>query len=38
MARGGIDRATRAARWVQGQGATVAAFQEVAKDQLRQMQ
>ena len=38
MARGGIDRATRAARWVQGEGATVAAFQEVAKDQLRQMQ
>lgn len=38
MARGGIDRATRAARWVQGEGAAVAAFQEVAKDQLRQMQ
>ena len=38
MARGGIDRATRAARWVQKEGATVAAFQEVAKDQLRQMQ
>ena len=38
MARGGIDRATRAARWVQKEGATVSAFQEVAKDQLRQMQ
>jgi endonuclease/exonuclease/phosphatase family metal-dependent hydrolase len=38
MARGGIDRATRAARWVQGQEADVSAFQEVAKDQLRQMQ
>ena len=38
IARGGIDRATRAARWVQDQGADAAAFQEVAKDQLRQMQ
>ena len=38
MARGGVDRATRAARWVQDQDATAAAFQEVAKDQLRQMQ
>jgi endonuclease/exonuclease/phosphatase family metal-dependent hydrolase len=38
MARGGIDRASRAARWVRGQGATVSAFQEVAKDQLRHMQ
>lgn len=38
MARGGIDRASRAARWVQGQNATVSAFQEVAKDQLRHMQ
>jgi hypothetical protein len=38
MARGGVDRASRAARWVQDQDATVSAFQEVAKDQLRQMQ
>lgn len=38
IARGGVDRATRAARWVQAQGADAAAFQEVAKDQLRQMQ
>ncbi len=38
IARGGVDRATRAARWVQEQGADAAAFQEVAKDQLRQMQ
>lgn len=38
IARGGIDRATRAARWVQDQDADAAAFQEVAKDQLRQMQ
>jgi endonuclease/exonuclease/phosphatase (EEP) superfamily protein YafD len=38
IARGGIDRATRAAHWVQEQGADAAAFQEVAKDQLRQMQ
>ncbi|KRF30263.1 hypothetical protein [Nocardioides sp. Soil805] len=38
MARGGIDRAGRAARWVQKEEATVAAFQEVAKDQLRHMQ
>ena len=38
IARGGVDRATRAARWVQDQGADAAAFQEVAKDQLRQMQ
>jgi hypothetical protein len=38
MARGGVDRATRAARWVQKENATVSAFQEVAKDQLRQMQ
>jgi hypothetical protein len=38
MARGGVDRAGRAARWVQSQGATVSAFQEVAKDQLRHMQ
>jgi hypothetical protein len=38
MARGGVDRAARAARWVQGQNATVSAFQEVAKDQLRHMQ
>jgi hypothetical protein len=38
MARGGIDRAARAARWVQKQDATAAAFQEVAKDQLRHMQ
>lgn len=38
IARGGIDRATRAARWVQDQSADAAAFQEVAKDQLRQMQ
>ena len=38
MARGGIDRAARAARWVQKEGATVSAFQEVAKDQLRHMQ
>jgi hypothetical protein len=38
IARGGIDRATRAAHWVQDQGADAAAFQEVAKDQLRQMQ
>jgi len=38
IARGGIDRATRAARYVQEQGADAAAFQEVAKDQLRQMQ
>ncbi len=38
MARGGVDRASRAARWVQKEGATVSAFQEVAKDQLRQMQ
>lgn len=38
IARGGIDRATRAARWVQAQEADAAAFQEVAKDQLRQMQ
>src|SRR5688500_14937368 len=32
IARGGVDRATRAARWVQDQGADAAAFQEVAKD------
>ena len=38
MSRGGIDRASRAARWVQNEGADVAAFQEVAKDQLRTMQ
>ncbi len=38
IARGGVDRATRAARWVQEQGADAAAFQEVAKDQLRQLQ
>lgn len=38
IARGGVDRATRAARWVQGEQADAAAFQEVAKDQLRQMQ
>ncbi len=38
MARGGTDRASRAARWVQDQGADAAAFQEVAKDQLQQMQ
>ena len=38
MARGGVDRAARAARWVQKQDATAAAFQEVAKDQLRHMQ
>lgn len=38
IARGGVDRASRAARWVQGQNADAAAFQEVAKDQLRQMQ
>lgn len=38
MARGGVDRASRAASWVQAQGADAAAFQEVAKDQLRQMQ
>uniref|UniRef100_UPI003568A1A3 hypothetical protein n=1 Tax=Nocardioides sp. TaxID=35761 RepID=UPI003568A1A3 len=35
---GGLDRARRAARWVQKQGAVAAAFQEVAKDQLRQLQ
>lgn len=35
---GGVDRAHRAARWVQGERAHVAAFQEVAKDQLRTMQ
>ena len=33
-----MDRATRAAHWVQDQGADAAAFQEVAKDQLRQLQ
>ena len=38
LARGGIDRATRAARWVQDRGSDAAAFQEVAKDQLRQLQ
>ncbi len=38
IARGGIDRATRAARWVQDQEADAAAFQEVAKDQLRTLQ
>ena len=38
IARGGIDRASRAAHWVQDQGADAAAFQEVAKDQLRQIQ
>ena len=38
LARGGTSRAHRAARWVQGEGADVAAFQEVAKDQLREMQ
>ena len=38
IARGGVERASRAARWVQDQGADAAAFQEVAKDQLRQMQ
>ncbi len=38
MTRGGVDRAARAARWVQGQEADAAAFQEVAKDQLRQLQ
>lgn len=38
VARGGVDRASRAARWVQQEGADVAAFQEVAKDQLLRMQ
>jgi hypothetical protein len=37
MARGGVHRATRAARWVQGEGAQVSAFQEVAADQLFRM-
>lgn len=38
MAPGGLSRATRAAHWVQGQRATAAAFEEVAPDQLRQLQ
>jgi hypothetical protein len=38
IAPGGLDRARRAARWVQAQRADVAAFQEVAKDQLRTLQ
>lgn len=38
IARGGTDRARRAARWVQNEGAIVSAFQEVAKDQLLTLQ
>jgi hypothetical protein len=38
MKRGGSSRATQAAHWVQREHATVGAFEEVAADQLRQLQ
>jgi hypothetical protein len=38
IAAGGVTRARRAARWVQKQGAIASAFQEVAKDQLLELQ
>ena len=38
IAAGGVNRAHRAARWVQKQGAIASAFQEVAKDQLLELQ